>query len=193
MNKEDLLVSQAAWGVEAHWLDQGSKFRLLGVHVPVLPVCVRHPVAHGYVRPIGEFSEEHRDRYVERMIARLERIHAEQPVDHVVVHHMSLLVEVGARFSARIARPLDVVAHGTALRHSLRMVPELRTRVFGSLPRVRTILLARQNLWGLVYDQIPEARPKLRVLSSAILGSLLESELSSDVAPTIPRSSVLGF
>ncbi len=165
---DDLLVSDADWGLEGHMRHGcGARLCLQGVHVPILPISSARQISTAAMR-VGEFTQEQRDRYVGLMVARLERVHAARPVERVLIHHMSLLVEVGARFRARVGCSLHVIAHGTALRHSAVTVPELRARLDASLPYVEFVHARHARVFETFRAAFPSHAQKLRAISGRL-------------------------
>lgn len=146
-----LEARRAVWG----WELTGDDVRIES-HVDIdIPVSYARPeLARAVV--LSQMSAADRQHYIRKMRATLERIHAETPIDVLVVHHLSLLAMIVGDFARAHGIAHHVIVHGTGLEYAIKPDELLREMVARALAQVSSIVALNADVERRVVEQFPE-------------------------------------
>lgn len=191
--REDLILTQPGfqalhtdWGWLLFNSEGTERCHMRSITEKPIPVSYARPELQG-VTTVSELTSAERAEYVDRMTQHLENVHSECAIDMVIVHHLSLLVEVGARFQASRNIPFHVIVHGTALHYVIRELPDVREQVAEHIQRAASVVALNPSVKERVLAELPEAHEVITITPPGVNAELFRPR----TAPS--EQKVIGF
>ena len=191
--REDLIQTQPGfqalhtdWGWLLFNSEGTERCHMRSITEKPIPVSYARPELQG-VTTVSDLTPEQRAEYVDRMTQHLENVHSECAIDMVIVHHLSLLVEVGARFQDAHAVPFHVVVHGTALHYVIRELPEVRDTVAEHIQSATSVVALNPSVKARVLADLPEAHEVITITPPGVNAELFRPRTTPN------QQKVVGF